>query len=176
MVSENARVVELVDTRDLKSLDHCDRAGSSPAPGTTPYFEATRWRHSQVAKARACKALIPGSSPGVASIFTSYIYREMAERLNALVLKTSEGNTSGSSNLPLPATTSKISDIFHKHLQLLRGRFERSEFGAAKQTPQRSEDHRAFPATTSKNQIFSINIYNSRDGDLNDQSLMKLYS
>ena len=29
-----ARVVELVDTRDLKSLDHCDRAGSSPASGT----------------------------------------------------------------------------------------------------------------------------------------------
>ena len=27
-------MVELVDTRDLKSLDHCDRAGSSPAPGT----------------------------------------------------------------------------------------------------------------------------------------------
>ena len=29
-----ARVVKLVDTRDLKSLDHCDRAGSIPAPGT----------------------------------------------------------------------------------------------------------------------------------------------
>ncbi len=24
----------MVDTRDLKSLDHCDCAGSSPAPGT----------------------------------------------------------------------------------------------------------------------------------------------
>ena len=32
---EFARVVELVDTVDLKSIDHCDRAGSSPAPGTT---------------------------------------------------------------------------------------------------------------------------------------------
>ena len=31
---EFARVVELVDTVDLKSIDHCDRAGSSPAPGT----------------------------------------------------------------------------------------------------------------------------------------------
>ena len=29
-----ARVVELVDTGDLKSPGHCDRAGSSPAPGT----------------------------------------------------------------------------------------------------------------------------------------------
>ena len=32
--STNARVVELVDTQDLKSCDHCDRAGSTPAPGT----------------------------------------------------------------------------------------------------------------------------------------------
>ena len=30
----NARVVELVDTMDLKSIGHCGRAGSSPAPGT----------------------------------------------------------------------------------------------------------------------------------------------
>ncbi len=29
-----ARVVELVDTLDLKSNGHCVRAGSSPAPGT----------------------------------------------------------------------------------------------------------------------------------------------
>ena len=29
-----ALVVELVDTQDLKSCDHCDRAGSSPARGT----------------------------------------------------------------------------------------------------------------------------------------------
>ena len=27
-------MVELVDTQDLKSCDHCDRAGSIPAPGT----------------------------------------------------------------------------------------------------------------------------------------------
>ena len=27
-------MVELVDTLDLKSNDHCDRAGSSPAPST----------------------------------------------------------------------------------------------------------------------------------------------
>ena len=32
--TEFARVVELVDTQDLKSCDHCDRAGSIPAPGT----------------------------------------------------------------------------------------------------------------------------------------------
>ena len=31
---------------------------------TTIFF----WRYSQVAKAGACKALIPGSNPGVASI------------------------------------------------------------------------------------------------------------
>ena len=30
-----AQVVELVDTQDLKSCDHCGRAGSSPARGTT---------------------------------------------------------------------------------------------------------------------------------------------
>ena len=30
----NARVVELVDTQDLKSCGHCGRAGSTPAPGT----------------------------------------------------------------------------------------------------------------------------------------------
>ena len=35
---EFARVVELVDTVDLKSIDHCDRAGSSPAPGTIKLF------------------------------------------------------------------------------------------------------------------------------------------
>ncbi len=29
-----ARVVKLVDTQDLKSCNHCDCAGSSPAPGT----------------------------------------------------------------------------------------------------------------------------------------------
>ncbi len=29
-----ARMVELVDTQDLKSCGHCGRAGSSPAPGT----------------------------------------------------------------------------------------------------------------------------------------------
>jgi hypothetical protein len=33
-----ARVVKLVDTRDLKSLDRNGRAGSSPAPGTTSMF------------------------------------------------------------------------------------------------------------------------------------------
>ncbi len=29
-----AQMVELVDTRDLKSLDHNGRTGSSPVPGT----------------------------------------------------------------------------------------------------------------------------------------------
>ena len=31
---KQALVVELVDTQDLKSCDHCGRAGSSPARGT----------------------------------------------------------------------------------------------------------------------------------------------
>ena len=30
-------MVELVDTQDLKSCDHCDRAGSIPAPGTIEF-------------------------------------------------------------------------------------------------------------------------------------------
>ncbi len=114
-------MVELVDTGDLKSPGYCSCAGSSPAPGTTKKY---KWRHSQVAKAGACKALIPGSNPGVASIIwlccLDDIYthhnncREMAERLNALVLKTSEGHTSGSSNLPLPATYFRKSKIIIK--------------------------------------------------------------
>ena len=33
-IKVNARVVELVDTLDLKSNDHCGRAGSSPASST----------------------------------------------------------------------------------------------------------------------------------------------
>ncbi len=33
-----ALVVELVDTQDLKSCDHCGRAGSSPARGTIKAF------------------------------------------------------------------------------------------------------------------------------------------
>ena len=32
--TEVARMVESVDTRDLKSLGYCSCAGSSPAPGT----------------------------------------------------------------------------------------------------------------------------------------------
>jgi hypothetical protein len=34
-VHHTARVVELVDTKDLKSFGHCGRAGSSPASGTS---------------------------------------------------------------------------------------------------------------------------------------------
>ena len=32
---KGAQMVELVDTRDLKSLDHNGRTGSSPVPGTS---------------------------------------------------------------------------------------------------------------------------------------------
>ena len=34
ITDQSAQVVELVDTKDLKSFDHCGRAGSSPALGT----------------------------------------------------------------------------------------------------------------------------------------------
>ena len=34
---------EMVDTRDLKSLGHCVRAGSSPAPGTTKGGDIAKW-------------------------------------------------------------------------------------------------------------------------------------
>ncbi len=57
----------MVDTGDLKSPGHCDRAGSSPASGTTlklNEIEAT----SPSGKAAACKAVIPSSNLGVASI------------------------------------------------------------------------------------------------------------
>ena len=37
-----ARVVKLVDTGDLKSPAHCERAGSSPAPGTIKTIRASR--------------------------------------------------------------------------------------------------------------------------------------
>ena len=33
-ITKYARVVELVDTQDLKSCSHCGSAGSIPAPGT----------------------------------------------------------------------------------------------------------------------------------------------
>lgn len=35
-------MVELVDTKDLKSFGHCGRAGSSPASGTS----ITKWEES----------------------------------------------------------------------------------------------------------------------------------
>ncbi len=98
-------MAELVDARDLKSLAHCERAGSSPAPGTTKIGLTLTWRHSQVAKAGACKALIPGSNPGVASSFIFSLSGDGRAWFNAPVLKTGEGNTSRSSNLLLPATT-----------------------------------------------------------------------
>ena len=47
----------MVDTGDLKSPGHCDRAGSSPAPGTTIY-QVYKWSHRQVGKAVDCKSAI----------------------------------------------------------------------------------------------------------------------
>ena len=54
----------MVDTGDLKSPGHCDRAGSSPAPGTTSYIIYFSVEPSPSGKAAACKAAIPGSNPG----------------------------------------------------------------------------------------------------------------
>ena len=63
----------MVDTGDLKSPGHCDRAGSSPAPGTTIYI--FRVELSPSGKAAACKAAIPGSNPGGSSIYKlDFIY------------------------------------------------------------------------------------------------------
>ena len=69
----------MVDTGDLKSPGHCDRAGSSPAPGTTNYYLQYIAEYnfyymdgtmatSPSGKAAACKAAIPSSNLGVASI------------------------------------------------------------------------------------------------------------
>ncbi len=44
----SARVVKLVDTRDLKSLDHRDHAGSIPAPGTKPFRGPGLWPGSSI--------------------------------------------------------------------------------------------------------------------------------
>ena len=38
--------------------------------GRNPYNTRSWWRHRQVGKAEACKAFIPGSSPGAASNFS----------------------------------------------------------------------------------------------------------
>ncbi len=48
----------MVDTGDLKSPGHCDRAGSSPAPGTTIIYLWINWSHRQVGKAVDCKSAI----------------------------------------------------------------------------------------------------------------------
>ena len=46
-----ARMVELVDTQDLKSCGHCGRAGSIPAPGTTlSYFKMIDLRSDTVTR------------------------------------------------------------------------------------------------------------------------------
>ena len=43
-----ARVVKLVDTGDLKSPAHCERAGSSPAPGTNQPSHRTQWNEANL--------------------------------------------------------------------------------------------------------------------------------
>ena len=56
------RVVKLVDTGDLKSPAHCERAGSSPAPGTifarNPLAELcvrdASWNAAMLSLTKAC--------------------------------------------------------------------------------------------------------------------------
>jgi hypothetical protein len=50
----------------------CDRGAGAwilTYLGGISYNVPSGWRHRQVGKAEACKAFIPGSSPGAASIF-----------------------------------------------------------------------------------------------------------
>ena len=49
----------MVDTGDLKSPGHCDRAGSSPAPGTIIYIGGEARRHRQVVRPQPAKLLSP---------------------------------------------------------------------------------------------------------------------
>ena len=52
----------MVDTGDLKSPGHCDRAGSSPAPGTT--FDGTI---AKLVRLQPAKLPFAGSSPASSS-------------------------------------------------------------------------------------------------------------
>jgi hypothetical protein len=80
-------MAKLVDARDLKSLDHCDRAGSIPAPGTMIDGAIAKWL-----KAWDCKSLIPGSSPGGASTKLRFFYGQMAELVECTGLENRRGS------------------------------------------------------------------------------------
>ena len=54
----------MVDTGDLKSPGHCDRAGSSPAPGTTHLYGTI----AKLVRPQPAKLLFAGSSPAGSSI------------------------------------------------------------------------------------------------------------
>lgn len=56
MLQKYAGIAQLIE----RCLAKAEVAGLSPVSRSI-------WRHSQVAKARVCKTLIPGSNPGVAS-------------------------------------------------------------------------------------------------------------
>ena len=49
-------MVELVDTKDLKSFDHCGRVGSSPTPGTNAEV-------AQLVEHNLAKVGVAGPSP-----------------------------------------------------------------------------------------------------------------
>ena len=73
--SEDARMVESVDTRDLKSLGHCGCAGSSPAPSTDVY----RWLHEVqlaffVFVQTASRRGVPGGSPRLDAFMDSGVF------------------------------------------------------------------------------------------------------
>ena len=58
-------MVELVDTQDLKSCNHCDCTGSSPVRGTYLFRERKKiGAIAQLVEQRTENPCVPGSIPG----------------------------------------------------------------------------------------------------------------
>ena len=72
-----ALVVELVDARDLKSREHCVRAGSSPARGTTYDINA---EVAQLVEHNLAKVRVASSS----LVFRSLILKKWALKAHFL--------------------------------------------------------------------------------------------
>ena len=79
-----ARMVKLVDTGDLKSPAHCERAGSIPAPGTSRHQAQYIYAElAQLVERNLAKVQVVGSSP----IFRSKFLRKSQRKLAFLCLK-----------------------------------------------------------------------------------------
>ena len=63
----------MVDTGDLKSPGHCDRAGSSPAPGTTTFYSDSG-TIAKLVRPQPAKLLFAGSSPAGSSTCQFYFF------------------------------------------------------------------------------------------------------